>query len=166
MKYWQEKARAVWRQKKGIYIEKNLWIMKIKIIGVFSSCSHLLQHTCNGKTKYFSPVRWINIILISKMWRVGLRSTSQWSQGWLLWKSQGTNVERCPVIAPQAGIIRWLQDEISFAQNHEIWWELASLHMILKTHSTGKETIPTGSCSRVLRQLSSYLQAWRQQTPL
>lgn len=55
---------------------------------------------------------------------------------------------RCPALAPQAGIIRWLHDQITFVQNYRVQWELTRQHMILKTHSARKEMIPAVNGSR------------------
>lgn len=114
----------------------------------FPVCSHPLEHTCKGKTKHLSPLRWINTISVSKMWRIGHRSTSHSEVKGDYFGVAEVQMLKCPALAPQAGIIRQLQEQISFAQNYRIWWELARQHMILKTHSAGKEPTPAGTCSR------------------
>lgn len=136
--------------------------MKIKIIGVFPSFFSSVATFMQGKNKVFFSTQ-INLMPVSKVWRVGERHHTVKSRDYGTAKVQ---MLRCPALAPQGGITRWLQEKIFLPIITEYGgnWQNSSLSW--RHTQQGRRQFLQGAVVGFLRFLSSYLPAWRHQTHL
>lgn len=90
---------------------KNLEIMKIKIIGVFPSLFSSVATYMQGKNKVFFSSQMGKYDTSFKGVKDSTQTSHSEDKGYY-YEIASVQMLRCSALAPQAGIITWLQDKI------------------------------------------------------